>query len=75
MLCKLYKNHLQVNVTQTIDQQKKIVLTDFSRKDKAITRYTYISIYLIHIYIYIYIYLYIYNTKQDCDPSTKTVQM
>ena len=43
-LCKLYKNHLQVNAMQNKDQQKKRILktslTDFSRKEKAITRYT-----------------------------------
>ena len=53
MLCKLYKNHLQVNAMQIKDQQKKkkrrilkIILTDFSRKEKAITRYTRIYIKL-----------------------------
>ena len=49
MLCKLYKNHLQVNVMQNKDQQKRIlktILTDFSRKEKAITRYTRIYIKL-----------------------------
>ena len=48
MLCKLYKNHLQVNAIQNKDQQKKrvlkIFLTDFSHKEKAITRYTRIYI-------------------------------
>ena len=49
MLCKLYKNHLQVNAMQNKDQQKRIlktILTDFSRKEKAITRYTRIYIKL-----------------------------
>ena len=44
MGCKLYKNHLQVNAMQNKDQQKKrilkTILTDISRKEKAITRYT-----------------------------------
>ena len=44
MLCKLYKNHLQVNAMQNKDQQKKrklkTILANFSRKEKAITRYT-----------------------------------
>ena len=48
MLCKLYKNHLQVNAMQNKDQQKKrilkTILTNFSRKEKAITRYTRIYI-------------------------------
>ena len=48
MLSKLYKKHLQVNAMENNDQQKKIilktVLTDFSRKEKAITRYTRIYI-------------------------------
>ena len=44
MLCKLYKNHLQVNAMQNKDQQKKrklkAILANFSRKEKVITRYT-----------------------------------
>ena len=50
MLCILYKNHLQVNATQNTDQQKKrilkTILTDFSPKEKVITRYTRIYIKL-----------------------------
>ena len=52
MLRKLYKAHLQVNAMQIMDQQKKkkrmlkTILTDFSRKEKAITRYTRIYIKL-----------------------------
>ena len=49
MLCKLYKNHLQVNAMQNKDQQKRIlktILTDFRRKEKPITRYTRIYIKL-----------------------------
>ena len=52
MLCKLHKNHLQVNAMQIIDQQKtkkktlKTTLTDFSRKEKAAARYTRIYIKL-----------------------------
>ena len=54
MLRKLYKDHLQVNAMQIIDQQKKkekkrmlkTILTDFSRKEKATTRYTRIYIKL-----------------------------
>ena len=41
MLCKLYKNYLQVNAMQNKDQQKKknmkTIFSDFSRKEKAIT--------------------------------------
>ena len=49
MLCKLYKNHLQVNAMQNKNQQKKknilkTILTDFSPKEKAITRYVRIYI-------------------------------
>ena len=48
MLYKLYKINLQVNAMQNQDQQKKrilkTVLTNFSRKEKAITRY--IRIYI-----------------------------
>ena len=48
MLYKLYKINLQVNAMQNQDQQKKrilkTVLTNFSRKEKAITRY--IRIYM-----------------------------
>ena len=47
MLWKLYKDHLQVNAMQIIDEQKKIIknrilktiLRGFSRKEKAITWY------------------------------------
>ena len=50
MLCILYKNHLQVNAMQNTDQQKKrilkTILTDFSPKEKVITRYTRIYIKL-----------------------------
>ena len=50
MLCKLYKNHLQVNAMQNKDQEKKriskTILTDFSRKEKALTGYTGIYIKL-----------------------------
>ena len=50
MLCMLYKNHLQVNAMQNTDQQKKrilkTILTDFSPKEKVITRYTRIYIKL-----------------------------
>ena len=50
ILWKLYKGHLQVNAMQIIDHQKKgilkTILTDFSRKEKAITRYTRIYIKL-----------------------------
>ena len=47
MLCKLNKNHLQVNAIQNKDQQKKNIANNFdrlSRKEKAITRYTRIYI-------------------------------
>ena len=48
MLYKLYKINLQVNAMQNQDQQKKrilkTVLTNFSRKEKAITRYIRICI-------------------------------
>ena len=48
MLYKLYKINLQVNAMQNQDQQKKrilkTVLTNFSRKEKAITRH--IRIYI-----------------------------
>ena len=50
MLCKLYKNHFQVNAMQNTGQQKKnkriltTILTNFSRKEKAITRSTRIYI-------------------------------
>ena len=48
MLCKLCKKNLQVNAMQNKDQQKKrilkTILTNFSRKEKAITRYTKIYI-------------------------------
>ena len=40
MLCKLYKNYLQVNAMQNKDQQKnniKAIFSDFSRKEKVIT--------------------------------------
>ena len=48
MLWKLYKDHLQVNAMQIIDEQKKIIknrilktiLRGFSRKEKALTWYT-----------------------------------
>ena len=49
MLCKLYEDHLQVNVMQIIDQQKRIlktILTDFRHKEKAIARYARIYIKL-----------------------------
>ena len=50
MVCKLYQTHLQVNVMENIDQQKKkklkTILTDFSGKEKAVTRYTRIYIKL-----------------------------
>ena len=51
MLCKLFKDHLQVNDMQIIDQEKKkrilkSILTDFSSKEKDITRYTRIYIKL-----------------------------
>ena len=50
MLCILYKNHLQVNAMQNTAQQKKrilkTILTDFSPKEKVITRYTRIYIKL-----------------------------
>ena len=49
MLCELYQNHLQVNAMQSKDQQKKklkTILTDFSCKENAITRYTRISLKL-----------------------------
>ena len=48
ILWKLYKAHLQFNAMQIIDHQKKgilkTILTDFSGKEKAITRY--IRIYI-----------------------------
>ena len=49
MLCKLCKNHLQDNAMKNKDQQKKkkklkTIFTDFSQKEKAITRYTRIYI-------------------------------
>ena len=66
---------------QNKDQQKKrtlkIILTDFSINEKAITRYT-------RIYIYIYIYIYnqmagiTQNSKKvyfHCGPSAKTVEI
>ena len=49
MLCKLYKNYLQVNDMQNKDQQKKNIknnFDNFSRKEKAITRYTRIYVKL-----------------------------
>ena len=41
MLCKLYKNHLQVNATQIINQQKK---KQYQKLDITITSYTIIYI-------------------------------
>ena len=49
MLCKLYKNYLQVNDMQNKDHQKKNIknnFDNFSRKEKAITRYTRIYVKL-----------------------------
>ena len=45
MLCKLQKDHLQVNAMQVyyrLAQKRmlKTILTGFSRKEKVITRYT-----------------------------------
>ena len=74
MLCKLYKNHLQVNAMQNKDQQKRIlktILTDFSRKEKAISRYA-------RIYIKTAWQGWHKTSKKlyfHCGPSTKSVEM
>ena len=49
MLCKLYINYSQVNDMQNKDHQKKNIKNNFhnfSRKEKAITRYTRIYVKL-----------------------------